>query len=64
MSAEDANSALVKMDFSRYDKDYKEFIRSNGFYVLTKDMGYWQILSLNSMVKIVGVMSPSLKENY
>lgn len=52
------------MDFSRYDKDYKEFIRSNGFYVLTKDMGYWQILSLNSMVKIVGVMSPSLKENY
>ena len=53
--AESANSALVEMDFSRYDKDDKEFLRSTGYYVLTKNMGYWQILSLNSIGSITGV---------
>ena len=46
---------LVEMDFSRYDKDDKEFLRSTGYYVLTKNMGYWQILSLNSIGSVTGV---------
>jgi hypothetical protein len=44
--SEGKNSALVELDFSSYDKNYKEFLRSTGFYVLTKDSGYWQILTL------------------
>ena len=53
--AEGANSALVEMDFSRYNKDDKEFLRSTGYYFLTKNMGYWQILSLNSIGSVAGV---------
>ena len=53
--AEGANSALVEMDFSRYNKDDKEFLRSTGYYVLTKNMGYWQILSFNSIGSVAGV---------
>ena len=55
--AEGANSALVEMDFSRHDKDDKEFLRSTGYYVLTKNMGYWQILSLNSIGIVAGTVS-------
>jgi hypothetical protein len=55
--AEGANSALVEMDFSRYDKDDKEFLRSTGYYFLTKNMGYWQILSLNSIGSVAGATS-------
>ena len=54
---EGANSALCEMDFSRYDKDDKEFLRSTGYYVLTKNMGYWQILSLNSIGSVAGATS-------
>ena len=55
--AEGANSAVVEMDFSRYDKDDKEFLRSTGYYVLTKNMGYWQILSLNIIGSVAGATS-------
>ncbi len=55
--AEGANSAMVEMDFSRYNKDDKEFLRSTGYYVLTKNMGYWQILSLNSIGSLAGATS-------
>ena len=55
--AEGANSALVELDFSRYDKDDKEFLRSTGFYVLTKDKGYWQIVSLINTSNIAGATS-------
>jgi hypothetical protein len=55
--AEGANSALVELDFSRIDKDDKEFLRSTVFYVLTKDKGYWQILSLNSIGYVAGAPS-------
>ena len=55
--AEGANSALVELDFSRYDKDDKEFLRSTGFYVLTKDKGYWQIVSLINTGNIAGATS-------
>jgi len=53
--AESANSAMVELDFSRFDKDDKEFYRSVGFYVLTKNVGYWQILSLNSIGNVAGM---------
>ena len=53
--AEGANSALCELDFSRYDKDDKEFLRTTGFYVLTKDKGFWQILSLITMGVVPGV---------
>ena len=53
--AEGANSALCELDFSRYDKDDKEFLRTTGFYVFTKDKGFWQILSLNSIGSVAGV---------
>jgi len=55
--AEGANSALVEMDFSRYDKDDKEFLRSTGYYVLTKNMGYWQIVSLINTGNITGAVN-------
>jgi type IV secretory pathway component VirB8 len=53
--AESTNSAMVELDFSRFDKDDKEFYRSVGFYVLTKNVGYWQILSLNSIGNVAGM---------
>ena len=53
--AEGANSALCELDFSRYDKDDKEFLRTTCFYVLTKDKGFWQILSLSTMGVVPGV---------
>ena len=55
--AEGANSALVELDFSRYDKDDKEFLRTTGFYVLTKEKGYWQILSLINTGNLAGATS-------
>lgn len=53
--AEGANSALVEMVFSRFDKLDKEFFRSTTFYVLTKNQGYWQIISLSSVGTVAGV---------
>jgi hypothetical protein len=53
--AEGANSAMVEMNFSRYNKDDKEFLRSTGYYVLTKNLGYWQILSVNNIGSVAGV---------
>jgi hypothetical protein len=53
--AESTNSAMVEMDFSRFDKDDKEFYRSTGYYVLTKNLGYWQILSLISIGNVAGM---------
>ena len=53
--AEGANSALVEMVFSRFDKSDKEFFRSTTFYVLTKNKGYWQIISLSSVGTVAGV---------
>ena len=53
--AEGANSAMVELDFSRFDKDDKEYYRSVGYYVLTKNKGYWQILSLNNIGQVAGM---------
>lgn len=53
--AEGANSALVDMEFSRFDKSEKEYMRSTTFYVVTKSKGYRQIISLNSIGTIAGI---------
>jgi meiotically up-regulated gene 157 (Mug157) protein len=42
--SEGSNSALLELDYSRYDANDKEYLRRTGFYVLTKNAGYWQIL--------------------
>ena len=57
MLSEGANSALVELDFSRYDKNDNEFLRSTGFYVLTKNLGYWQILTLINTGNLAGAVS-------
>ena len=55
--AEGANSALVELDFSRYDKDNKDYFQGVAYYILTKDQGYWQILSLSTMGYVAGAVS-------
>jgi hypothetical protein len=47
--SEGSNSALLEMDYSRYDTNDKDFLRLTGFYVLTKNAGYWQILSFTNI---------------
>lgn len=44
-----ANSALLQMEYARYDAKDKEYLRLTGFYVLTKNAGYWQILSFTNI---------------
>jgi len=46
---EGANSALLEMDYSRYDANGNDLLRLTGFYVLTKNAGYWQILSFTNI---------------
>ena len=53
--AEGANSALVELDFSRINNDNKDYFQGVAYYVLTKDQGYWQILSLSTMGVVPGV---------
>ena len=55
--AEGANSALVELDFSRYDKDDKDYFQGVAYYILTKNQGYWQILSLSTMGYVAGAVS-------
>jgi hypothetical protein len=47
--SEGANSALLEMDYSHHDASNKDFLRLTGFYVLTKNAGYWQILSFTNI---------------
>jgi hypothetical protein len=47
--SEGQNSALLEMDYSRYDANDRDFLRLTGYYVLTKDTGYWQILSFTNI---------------
>ena len=53
--AEGANAALVELNFSRFDASGKEFLNQTGFYNLTKNNGYWQIISLQYMGTLAGV---------
>ncbi len=53
--AEGSNAALVELNFSRFDANNKEFLNQTTFYNLTKNKGYWQILSIQSMGQLAGV---------
>ena len=55
--AEGANSALVELDFSRMNNDNKDYFQGVAYYVLTKDQGFWQILSLSTMGYVAGAVS-------
>jgi len=46
--SEGPNSALLEMDYSRYDASDQDFLRLTGFYLLSKNAGYWQILSFTN----------------
>jgi len=49
------NAALIEMNFSRYDSQDREFLNQTTFYNLTKNKGYWQIMSIHSMGALAGV---------
>ncbi len=53
--AEGANAALVELNFSRFDANGKEFLNQTTFYNLTRNNGYWQIMSIQSMGALAGV---------
>jgi hypothetical protein len=42
---ESINTAVVAMDFSRFDKNDKQYFRTTVAYSLSKERGYWQIIS-------------------
>ncbi len=47
--AENTQSAMVEMRFSRFDAADKEILSQTSFYQLTKRSGFWQIISLHDM---------------
>ncbi len=53
--AEGSNAALVELNFSRFDANDKEFLKQTTFYNLTRNNGYWQIMSIQSMGQLAGV---------
>ncbi len=53
--AEGSNAAMVELNFSRFNSEGKEFLNQTGFYYLTKDAGYWQVMSLSYTGALAGV---------
>ncbi len=53
--AEGSNAALVELDFSRFNAEGKEYLKQISFYNLTRNKGYWQIISIHSMGALPGV---------
>ena len=53
--SEGDNAALIELNFSRFDAQGKELLNQTTFYNLTKNKGYWQILSIHSMGSLAGV---------
>jgi hypothetical protein len=47
--AENSQSAMVEMRFSRFDAADREILTQTSFYQLTKRSGFWQIISLHDM---------------
>jgi hypothetical protein len=43
------------MNFSRFDAQDKEILNQTTYYNLTKNKGYWQIISIHSMGALAGV---------
>ena len=48
--SESINTAVVVMDFSRFDKNHKQYLRTMMTYSLSKEKGYWQIINRTSML--------------
>lgn len=46
---ESINTAAVVMDFSRFDKNDTQLLRTTIAYSLSKEKGYWQIISMTVM---------------
>ena len=42
---ESINTEVVVMDFSRFDKNDAQYLRTTVVYSLSKQKGYWQIIS-------------------
>lgn len=49
------NAALIEMNFSRFDAQDNEILNQTTYYNLTKNKGYWQIISIHSMGALAGV---------
>ena len=47
--AENEKAAMVEMNFSRFDAQDQELLNQTSFYQLTKQQGFWQIISLHDM---------------
>ncbi len=45
---ESINTAVVLMDFSRFGKNDKEYLRTTMTYSLSKEKGHWQIINRTS----------------
>lgn len=43
--SEGVNTAVVVMEFSRFDKNDKPYFRTKMTYSLSKEKGYWQIIN-------------------
>lgn len=46
---EDKNTAVIVMDYSRYDKNDTVYLKTKGVYTLSKEKGYWQVISMSTM---------------
>ena len=53
--SEGDNAALIELNFSRFDAQDREILHQTTFYNLTKNSGYWQIMSIHSMGALAGV---------
>jgi len=43
---EDKNTAVIVMDYSRFDKNDIAYLRTEGVYTLSKEKGFWQVISM------------------
>ena len=50
---EDKNTAVVVCDYSRFDKNDKQYFRTEGVYSLSKENGYWKIISMTTKSPIL-----------
>ena len=46
---EDKNTAVIMMEYSRFDKNDTVYLRTKGVYTLSKEKGYWQVISMATM---------------
>jgi hypothetical protein len=53
--SEGDNAALIELNFSRLDAQDRGILKQTTFYNLTKNQGYWQIMSIHSMGALAGV---------